>query len=591
MGTTRRAFGAGIVLSLAVAWLSTTGAVTVPVLWVDAASTAPKEYGTEASPFRSIARAIASMSGRKTIHVRSGEYRENLELEDGVALVGEGATRPVIRAADNTHPTIYVEGKSSLEFLRITGGNDGILGALGSDLRVADCEIVDNLGDGVFFEKPTTPAARQATIHIEASLVSGNRDGIDVQGNRGRALRCRLVHNRDDGLDIDNDADFEAVENEIHENLDDGIEVRFKSRTLVRLTGNVITGNGEDGIEIIDTPVDGAKDNRAVITNNTVRANRRHGIVGVDHTTENLKPGVNVGPAALSGNVVEGNAKEQVGGFTEIPLQDVYMELTQLATSWSPAPQAKTKTRYAAYLKGAGDCVAKVEVGTTVADGQTIRRFMNVTVRQGPPGATWDVELDGSFVGSVTLGAGGGADMEWDSKQGSLPARFPNGVDAGSRVTLGNALAGSLASAADSAIRRLDAQWIGLEQRRPYPKFAPELKTKHAYVAYLTGAKSGSGRAELEYTVVNGDTIKRAFTVTITDGPPGGAWEIALDGVPFGWIALGEGGGVQMEWTSKHGSFPISFPRNASAGSVVTIDHAFTGKLETRAVVASGVGE
>jgi hypothetical protein len=201
------------------------------------------------------------------------------------------------------------------------------------------------------------------------------------------------------------------------------------------------------------------------------------------------------------------------------------------------------------------------------------------------------VTIDGTVVGAVTLGAGGGADMEWDTKQGSLPAWFPIEIAAGSRITIGDVLVGSLASNADSVIRRLDAQWTGLEQHRPYPKVPPELKTKHAYVAYLEGSKYGSGRAELDYTVVKGDTIKREFSVTIAGGPPGGAWDIAMDGVPFGRIALGEGGGVKMEWSSRHGTFPIPFPRHASAGSVVTIGDAFTGKLEARAVVASGVEE
>lgn len=185
---------------------------------------------------------------------------------------------------------------------------------MNTNARILNCEIVDNTDDGIGFERAAKTGDAPATVHIRNCLVSGNRDGIDLEGTRGVVRRCRLIRNRDDGLDYDGDTDCNALDNEIRDNRDDGIEIRLERRTLARMEGNVITGNGEDGIEIINTPVAEATANRVRIVWNTIRENVRYGIGGVDQTTEEVKEGLLIRGVLPRDNVVEGNGKGQVAG-------------------------------------------------------------------------------------------------------------------------------------------------------------------------------------------------------------------------------------------------------------------------------------
>jgi nitrous oxidase accessory protein NosD len=299
---------------LGAAWLGTGDSAQQPAgrLWVDASSGQAAEDGSAAFPFRSITKALDAARPGDIIRVKAGEYRENITLGDGLTLAGEGL--PVLRAADAGKPAVILRGRTVLKSFRITGGEDGIIVDVNTNAQILNCEIVDNTDDGIGFERVAKPGDTPATVHIRNCLVSGNRDGIDLEGTRGAIRRCRLLKNRDDGLDYDGDTDCNALDNEIRDNRDDGIEIRLERRTLARIEGNLITGNGEDGIEIINTPVSEATANRVRIVRNTIRENARYGIGGVDQTTEEVKEGLLIRGVLLAGNVVEGNGKGQVAG-------------------------------------------------------------------------------------------------------------------------------------------------------------------------------------------------------------------------------------------------------------------------------------
>lgn len=281
-------------------------------IWVDVASRHASEDGSEVFPFKSITKALGAAQPPSVLRVKAGEYRENIVLGDGLTLVGEGL--PVLRAADPKLPVVVMRGRTALESFRITGGEDGIIVDVNTDARILNCEILDNRDDGIGFERAAKPGDTPATVHIENCLVSGNSDGIDLEDTRGVVRKCRLIKNRDDGLDYDGDTDCDALDNEIRDNRDDGIEIRLARRTLARIEGNIITGNGEDGIEIINTPVAGATQNLVQILKNTIRGNTRYGIGGVDQQTEDLKEGLIIEGVLVKDNVVEGNGKGQIAG-------------------------------------------------------------------------------------------------------------------------------------------------------------------------------------------------------------------------------------------------------------------------------------
>jgi hypothetical protein len=301
---------------LGAAWSWTGHAVQQPArtLWVDAASQQATEDGSLAFPFKSIGKALGVARAGNLLRVKAGEYRENIILGDGLTLEGQGL--PVIRAADPALPVVILRGKTALKYVRITGGADGIIVDVNTDARILGCEIVDNADDGIGFERAEKPGDTPATVHIRDCLVSGNTDGIDLESTRGVVRGCRLIKNRDDGLDYDGDTDCNALDNEIRDNRDDGIEIRLERKTYARIRGNIITGNREDGIEIINTPVAGETANQVRIVGNTLRENSRYGIGGVDQKTEEVKEGLVIQGVWLKQNVVESNGKGQIAGLS-----------------------------------------------------------------------------------------------------------------------------------------------------------------------------------------------------------------------------------------------------------------------------------
>src|SRR3982750_2456415 len=122
--------------------------------------------GTIDRPFRSLGAAIASGSGRATVHVAAGTYRENVGSagdHSGKRYVLRGGYRPgsrfadrdaakfpsVIAAADPKRPVVDVAGAETVDIdgLWIEGGSQGTRGGgwqKNRTISVANCVITKN---------------------------------------------------------------------------------------------------------------------------------------------------------------------------------------------------------------------------------------------------------------------------------------------------------------------------------------------------------------------------------------------------------------------------------------------------------------
>jgi hypothetical protein len=282
---------------------------------VDSASSAVARRGSRAEPFHRIGEALAALRGPTTIRVAGGEYRETLTIPDGVALVGAGPSRPVLRGPWlRRGPVVTMHGRSSLEFLRVTGGEEGVHVSIDAHVRLVDVEVVDNRRNGIGFDRVEKVGGEPATVEIVDCLISGNQDGIDLESTRGVIRDSRMVGNRDDGIDYDGNTDCAVLDNQIRGNGDDGIEIRLKRDTRARIDGNVISGNGEDGIEIIDTWQPQPTANHVEIADNVIRDNARYGIGAVEHASEDVRQGLRVAGIVLGENRLSGNGRAEVAG-------------------------------------------------------------------------------------------------------------------------------------------------------------------------------------------------------------------------------------------------------------------------------------
>ena len=98
-----------------------------------------------------------------------------------------------------------------------------------------------------------------APVDIAWCRVIGNADGIDYQDGAGGVIRNSLfAYNSDDGIDLNGRLTMTVRDNIIRDNHQDGVEFRLYAYAGPVLTidfiGNRFTGNGGDGIQLIDYP-------------------------------------------------------------------------------------------------------------------------------------------------------------------------------------------------------------------------------------------------------------------------------------------------------------------------------------------------
>lgn len=124
---------------------------------------------------------------------------------------------------------------------------------------------------GVTLRNGLAAARIQAGTHLELvdSRVLRTGDGISLEGGSSASAplttavvrRCLIEGSGDDGIDSDNKSELRVEDSEIRGNGDDGIEIRLHAnafeagQTITHvLLRNRITGNGEDGLQLIDYP-------------------------------------------------------------------------------------------------------------------------------------------------------------------------------------------------------------------------------------------------------------------------------------------------------------------------------------------------
>jgi hypothetical protein len=277
----------------------------------------PGQYAT-------IQAAIDAADDGDTVLVSPGVYHESLRLaEKSVRLVSEfdrSADRDFVR-------TTVLDGSFTDASGRVRAHDQVILVEPTAGLAT---EIVGftirNGDDGV---------ACHADVRIAHNYFTGNDDAIDYEGGGGLCEHNKFEKNSDDAVDYDLDCDATVVHNEIIDNEDDGIEIRlqpYNGDTLqLTIRDNVITGNGEDGIQIIDYP--GLSDRRIRIERNLIARNAMAGIgcMGDAVTKEDYRAADIPEPIEVINNTIAENEYGITGGDNLVVFNNVLVGNKRLA--------------------------------------------------------------------------------------------------------------------------------------------------------------------------------------------------------------------------------------------------------------------
>jgi len=189
------------------------------------------------SHFSTIQKAINQSANGDTVLVSRGVYKESLKI-DGKSFT---LSSNFIHSKDKTdirETILDGNGATILEIKNV----DTTMTLIGFTFRNAD--------DGI---------SARARFNFLYNYVTDCNDGIDYESGGGGLCRYNVFfQNKDDAIDLDGDVDIIIEDNILRDNKDDGIEIRLQEYDGPQLTyiirRNEITGNGEDGIQIIDYP-------------------------------------------------------------------------------------------------------------------------------------------------------------------------------------------------------------------------------------------------------------------------------------------------------------------------------------------------
>lgn len=166
-----------------------------------------------------------------------------------------------------------------------------------------------------------------AKISVLFNRFVNNTDAIDYEGGGGECRFNEFVANDDDAVDLDLACSVVVANNLIRDNDDDGIEIRFHEYTGptldIEIRDNVITGNGEDGIQIIDYP--DLSSRRLVIERNVIADNAMAGIGMMSDgvTLEDYRAAPIPEPISIVNNTLSGNAVGITGGGNVLLLNNI----------------------------------------------------------------------------------------------------------------------------------------------------------------------------------------------------------------------------------------------------------------------------
>ena len=231
-------------------------------------SRAPRALGVGAGlEFAAIGDALAAARSGDTVLVAPGTYREQVRLEDGVTLMSSVPRQAVlVPRGDGTAPLVAIvaEGLSAGRIVgfRIAAGDSS---PLDIGIRVRD-----------------------ARIAIEDVEVSGARiAGVAFQGRGNAALNASLIQrNPGAGVTITLPASPRLGHNLILDNglgarrARAGVEIEGAGVATPTLVGNVIAGNGAEGVSGVPTAI-----RAALLEDNTFEAFGRANRSGALGTT------------------------------------------------------------------------------------------------------------------------------------------------------------------------------------------------------------------------------------------------------------------------------------------------------------------
>ena len=204
-----------------------------------------------------------------------------------------------------------------------------------SVIKVTKSAGTDTKIIGLTIQNGDNGISARSSLQILNNHFLHNKDGIDYQDSGGLNSGNLYENNIDDGIDLDGSTQATIENNIIRDNKDDGIEIRlheYSGPTLnIIIRNNTISGNLEDGIQLIDYP--DVSDRVFTIERNLIQGNAMAGLGLMDNadSNEDFRAANIPERVYLINNTFVGNPYGLCGGDNLVAVNNIFVNATTLA--------------------------------------------------------------------------------------------------------------------------------------------------------------------------------------------------------------------------------------------------------------------
>ena len=267
----------------------------------------PKEQPT-------IQAAIDAATDGDTIIVAPGTYRERLTIKGkGVTLASQFL---VSRNAADREQTILDGGKADHKqggpIIVVDKSGGAITSIIGFTIRNSDHAVINS-----------------GRIEVLHNRFVENSDALSFESGGGIVRSNVFENNSDDGIDMDGASEATIEDNLIRNNKDDGIEIRlhkYRGSPLdIVIRRNVLSGNREDGLQLIDYP--GKSDRTLRIERNLFVKNAMAAVGTMEDgdTKENYAGAELLEPVSIVNNTFADNHFGITGGDNMVVFNNIFV--------------------------------------------------------------------------------------------------------------------------------------------------------------------------------------------------------------------------------------------------------------------------
>jgi len=443
----------------------------------------------------------------------------------GLVLVSPGTYREhvVVPRTLTLASTYYTTGDPALIDSTVISGpvssNDTVFvsAAAGPETRVVGFTVRDGK-DGI-------EVAGNAVI--ERNVIISGSDAVDFpKGSAGLVQDNVMRDNGDDGVDVDQST-VVITGNLMQNNAGDGVEARLTNVTApqraLTIRGNRILQSRQDGLQLIDDDAIGSAANSATLVTvdrNVIAGNLEAGLGLMDgaQTSEDYRGASLVERITVTNNTFDGNNHGITGGDNLVAVNNVFTHQVGPALKNVDGSSQVAYTRF--FANGAANVASNVDAATSyAADPQLDASYAPLPGSPVIDAGTATYTLpSGELAVEVTDFLGAAPDLGAVESDGAAPSNRAPVVSAGPDVAVTlpatASLAGSVSDDGLPAGGSLAATWSTVSG-------PGTVSFADANAASTTASFSTEGEYVLRLTATDGE-LSASDTVAVTVAPTGG---------------------------------------------------------------------